>query len=182
MLERAPFWIVIKIIDSFPSMLQWHCLYILVSMKVRKWQIIKRLKICLNEECLHHWTNYLEQISKFIFFWLCVLIISHTHFRIDLHSAVAWMSLGTPCSKQARYLKMQLVSPAVISFFLPQQWCFRTIKMILVLLTFMVNWQGIRIKRIRFKFILQLTLDNSNSHGTFKKVRPIESLSFRKVW
>ena len=28
---------------------------------------------------------------------------------------------------------------------------------------------------------VQLTLDNSNSHGTLKKVRPIESSSFRKV-
>ena len=107
LLERAPFWIVIKIIDSFPSMLEWHCLYILGSMKVRIWQINKRLKICLNEECLHHRTNYVEQISKFIFFWLCVLIMSHTRFRMNLHSVVAWMSQRTPCSKKARYLKMQ---------------------------------------------------------------------------
>ena len=107
MLKKAPFWIVIKFIDSLPNMLQWHCLYILVLMKGRKWQIIKRLTICFNEKCLHHWTTCLKQISKFIFFWLCVFIMSHTRFRMNLHSVVAWMSQGPPYSKEARYIKMQ---------------------------------------------------------------------------
>ena len=30
--------------------------------------------------------------------------------------------------------------------------------------------------------LIQLTLNNSNSHGTLKNVRPIKSSSFRKVW
>ena len=139
MLERAPFWIgILMFIDSPSNMLQWHCLHILVSMKGRKWQIIKILKTCLNEECLHHWTTCLEQIIKFIFFWLCVLIRSPTRFRMNLHYAVAWMFQGTPYSKQTQYIKMQRtrphnhlvamgLSPAVISFSLLKQWCFRTI-------------------------------------------------------
>ena len=84
MLERAPFWTVIKIIDSFPNMLLWHCLYILVSMKGRKWQIIKRLKMCLNEEYhwpnywtnIHHWPNYLDKSVSLLSFD-CVFLSSH---------------------------------------------------------------------------------------------------------
>ena len=33
-----------------------------------------------------------------------VIIMSRTHFRVNLHATVAWM-LRTPCSKQRRYLK-----------------------------------------------------------------------------
>ena len=63
-LHRTP--LVAASVDSPLNMLQWHCLYILVLMKGRKWQVIKRLKICLNEECLRHWTTCLEQTSEFI--------------------------------------------------------------------------------------------------------------------
>ena len=38
--------------------------------------------------------------------WLYVIIMSRTHFRVNLHSVAAWMS-RTPCSKQARYLKFK---------------------------------------------------------------------------
>ena len=38
---------------------------------------------------------------------LYVIIMSHTGFRMNLHSVVCWMSRNSlpPCSKQARYLK-----------------------------------------------------------------------------
>ena len=90
-------------------------LLILLSMNGRKWQIIKRLNIYLNEECLHRWTTCLEQISKFIFFWLWVRVPLQFHFLF-------------------------LSNDILEQFYI-----------ILILLTFMVNWQGIKIKRIRFK-------------------------------
>ena len=52
------------------------------------------------------------------------------------------------------HLVIMSSSPTAISFSLLEQWYFRTIKIILVFATFMVNCKGIRTKQIRFKFKL----------------------------
>ena len=41
-------------------------------------------------------------LSKSCCFWLYVLVMSHTHFRVNLHSIVAWISRNSLLEESAK--------------------------------------------------------------------------------
>ena len=61
-----------------------------------------RIQILNNLAKLAKWWSCCEYLSVRCI-WLYVSIMSHTSFRMNLHSIVAWMSKA-PCSKQVPYL------------------------------------------------------------------------------